>query len=63
MLSSFFLLMIPVCLHGPLTLAHLETCSSEEYVCDDGMCIPLTFYCDGEEHCLDGSDEKDCGKS
>jgi len=57
------LLLVPTCLHDPLTLAHLETCSPEEYDCGDGMCIPVAFLCDGEEQCIDGSDEKDCGKS
>ena len=33
-------------------------CESDEFKCDVGQCVPEHWYCDGEEHCEDGSDEK-----
>ena len=39
------------------------TCKVNEYRCDNGECIPLDKKCDGFSHCLDNSDEKNCGIS
>ena len=35
-------------------------CKNDQFKCRDGKCIPEHFYCDEEEHCGDGSDEKYC---
>ena len=36
-------------------------CGEDEYTCaDDGQCWALSFVCDGENQCGDGSDEADC---
>ncbi|XP_078527737.1 CD320 antigen [Lissotriton helveticus] len=37
------------------------SCSSKQHVCGNGDCIPLLWKCDGDEDCLDGGDESDCG--
>lgn len=45
----------------PPTAVH--TCSSNEFHCTSGPCIPSHWYCDQERDCLDGSDEPaSCGK-
>lgn len=35
-------------------------CTSNEFKCDDGRCIPLRWKCDQEQDCDSGEDEKDC---
>lgn len=35
-------------------------CTSDEWRCIDGQCIPTSFRCDGATQCNDGTDEIDC---
>ncbi|KAL7058718.1 hypothetical protein AAHC03_013309 [Spirometra sp. Aus1] len=45
------------------TLTPPLTCSSDQFTCSDGGCIPLSFRCDGQSQCRDGSDELRCGEA
>lgn len=40
--------------------ASFQKCSSEEFSCNDGRCLPLDLRCDGVDHCGDSSDESAC---
>ena len=37
-------------------------CSSFEYTCSDGECIPAFWECDNFDDCSDAGDEADCSK-
>ena len=45
-----------------LLFQNQTACSSEEFTCTDGTCVPLHFRCDLKADCLDRSDEEDCRK-
>uniref|UniRef100_A0A8C8S4U5 Basement membrane-specific heparan sulfate proteoglycan core protein n=1 Tax=Pelusios castaneus TaxID=367368 RepID=A0A8C8S4U5_9SAUR len=52
----------------PVTSKHLPTrrpgeprpCRRDEAVCANKQCIPRDYLCDGQQDCLDGSDELSC---
>ena len=38
-----------------------ENCNPIEWFrCNDGVCIPKVWKCDGDKNCLDGEDEENC---
>lgn len=43
-------------------LSIVSTCSTVEFRCADGTCIPRSARCNQNMDCADASDEKDCSK-
>lgn len=35
----------------------MQSCREGQFKCSDGTCIPMTWHCDAEIDCHDGSDE------
>lgn len=40
--------------------AEAHQCKSDEFSCSSGMCIRLSWMCDGDNDCRDWSDEANC---
>ena len=49
--------------HECLFLAAGRTCSSQQFTCSNGQCIPSAYRCDRVKDCTDGTDERDCRES
>lgn len=43
-----------------LPISGNSTCSSDYFTCNNSLCIPKLWNCDGENDCGDGSDEVGC---
>jgi len=41
-------------------VAATRNCSSMEYACHSGQCIDINWVCDGDNDCIDSSDETVC---
>jgi len=39
------------------------TCSAEYFTCNNSVCVPRLWVCDGENDCADGSDEAVCRRT
>jgi hypothetical protein len=48
-----------------MPLTDVKKCTTEEFTCRSrpGECIPLSWMCDDNPDCTDGSDEKACSKT
>lgn len=40
-----------------------KTCSANQFACNNGVCIPEFWKCDGDNDCGDNSDEVNCNRS
>lgn len=40
--------------------ACVNACPDDEFTCDNGETVPMSWQCDGENDCSDGSDEVGC---
>lgn len=37
-----------------------RVCKDSQFHCDNGRCIDQKWICDGDNDCMDGSDERNC---
>ncbi|XP_062468471.1 very low-density lipoprotein receptor isoform X2 [Pezoporus occidentalis] len=58
---ALYLLLALSCLRATADGARAK-CEESQFPCSNGRCIPLLWKCDGDEDCLDGSDESACVK-
>uniref|UniRef100_A0A671PWG2 Uncharacterized protein n=1 Tax=Sinocyclocheilus anshuiensis TaxID=1608454 RepID=A0A671PWG2_9TELE len=42
------------------SFAGFPKCGTEQFVCNNGRCVPLNLRCDGVDECGDSSDEISC---
>ncbi|KAM7390330.1 hypothetical protein PAMA_008482 [Pampus argenteus] len=58
-MAAVWLLLASSLVFNPVSVG---TCSSEEFSCTQGSCVPEDRVCDFTNDCVDGSDEKDCSR-
>ena len=46
--------------YQPMTIP--AACSTSQFTCNNGNCVPLIRKCDSYDDCRDNSDEFGCGK-
>ena len=48
-------------IHITLKFSGVKQCSAQEFQCKTmSSCIPLSWQCDNDKDCVDGSDEENC---
>ncbi len=45
-----------------MNTVYVYECPDNYYKCPGNYCIPLSYLCDGQWHCADGEDERQCGE-
>lgn len=45
-----------------IILGFLQNCTTDQFQCDNGLCVPKTWICDNDNDCRDFSDEANCTK-
>lgn len=61
--SAIFIAALPDAVHHPRDIEK-HVCTPEEFTCksSDGECIPMSWVCDGNSDCSNGSDETTCSE-
>uniref|UniRef100_A0A8C6P698 Low density lipoprotein receptor-related protein 2b n=1 Tax=Nothobranchius furzeri TaxID=105023 RepID=A0A8C6P698_NOTFU len=54
------LLKLPLCFWPEGAIASGRTCSPNQFTCQEGQCISLSYRCDHMMDCVDNSDERNC---
>lgn len=44
-----------------MILGNKRNCTDDQFECRNGLCVPKSWRCDGENDCRDYSDEEECG--
>lgn len=44
----------------PVCVTAEPRCEDNQFRCNDGLCIPASWQCDGDKDCSDDSDELEC---
>ena len=44
-----------------MLLLLFEGCTSNQFTCSNGQCVPSSSRCNNVRECTDGSDESNCG--
>lgn len=50
-------------MHNPSDESDVQGCPPNRFQCDNGLCVSLSFVCDGDNDCQDMSDERNCSIS
>lgn len=51
-----------VCFNSDDLDAGDQTCSADQFTCQEGQCVPAKYRCDRVKDCVDNSDENNCSE-
>ncbi len=52
-----------ICVSFQSVVPSLGDCTSDEFNCNNGVCVHFASECDGDNDCGDNSDEDLCGET